>query len=101
MPAELRQPALAVVASSRDYRSAMVVLAGLALAFLGVALMTPQATSKLLDAERRYGPAWQRRAADTPRRRKQVRVFASLIGLCFVAVGLLSALGLLGEPTDT
>lgn len=71
----------------------MEVIAGLALVFLGVSVMTPQATDKLLDAERRYGPEWQRRAADTPKRRKQVRALAGFVGLCFLAGGLLAVFG--------
>jgi len=70
----------------------MDVVAGLAFTFLGVYLMTSRASDELLHAERRYGPMWQRRAADTPRRRKQARAFSVVIGCCFVAVGLLGLL---------
>ncbi len=68
----------------------MEVVFGLALVLLGASVMTPRATNKLLDAERRYGPEWQRRAADTPRRRRQVQVFSAVVGLFFIAGGLLT-----------
>ena len=69
------------------------MLLGLALAALGLTLMTVRTRDKFLDTERRYGPEWQRRAADTPRRRKQVRAFSVALGLFFIAGGFVAVFG--------
>lgn len=75
----------------------MAIIFGLALVLLGASVMTPRATDKVLNAERRYGPSWQRRAANTPRRRVQVRVISAVVGTGFIAAGVLSMVGI-AEP---